>query len=157
MVHVAMKLTLLSVLALVTLAGCSVAAPTEEAATTDESSDALSSITDKPAVVPADGAKPTVQSVDVSNVHFDLSDFKDVHGKLDLSRLDLDVLDTGTDDHVYEHRQSDEELQWVQSDKRELPAFVDTIAHGVDVGGGGKCRISSLSLKKVVVGCKWTW
>jgi hypothetical protein len=98
-----------------------------------------------------------VQAVDVSHIHFDLSEFQDIHGKLDLSRAHIDVLDTGNDDHDYTHRSSDSDLQWVQSDnKHELPEFVDKIANGIDVDGG-KCRITSLSLKKVVVGCKWTW
>lgn len=153
-----MKAAILSVLALITLAGCSVAAPSENVDSTGDSADALSSIADQPAApARADGSQPTVQSVDVSNVHFDLAEFQDVHGKLDLSRLKLDVLDTGSDDHDYTHASSDEDLHWVESDsKHELPAIVDTIANGVDVDGG-KCRISSISFKKIVVGCKWTF
>lgn len=155
------SLAIVSVLALFSFAaGCASPDATEEdvAATGEARGDALESMIDEPAEVPADGAKPKVEAVDVSKIHFDLEQFKDVHGRLDLSRLNIDVLDTGTKDHdYYGPRQSDADLKWVQSDKHQLPAFVDTIAHGVDVGGGGKCRISSISLKKIVVGCKWTF
>lgn len=154
------SLALVAVLALFSFAaGC--AAPEsseEEVAATDARGDALESMIDEPAVVPADDAKPKVEAVDVSKIHFDLSELRDANGRLDLKRLNIDVLDTGTPDHdFYGPRRSDADLKWVQSDKHQLPAFIDTIAHGVDVGGGGKCRISSISLKKIVVGCKWTF
>ena len=149
------SLVALAALALVSVVGCASPAADDDSGV-GSSDDALSGIVDAPAVETDDGTKPKVETVDLSKIDFDLASLKDARGKIDFSKLDVDVLDTGTRDHDYTRRSSDMNLKWVESDKRELPAFVDTIAHGIDVGGG-KCRISSISLKKVVVGCKWTW
>lgn len=149
------SLAVLSVLALV-FAGCAAPPAAEDDDAVASSGDALSSMADDPAVVPEDGEKPKVETVDLSKVDFDLDALKDARGRIDFSRIDIDVLDTGTHDNDYSRRKSDLDLKWVKSDKHELPAFVEGIAHGIDIGGG-KCRLTSLSLKKVVVGCKWTW
>lgn len=151
------SLVILAALALVSVAGCA-SPPADEDSSVGASDDALSSIVDEPAVATSDdGAKPKVQTVDLSTIDFDLASLKDARGKIDFTKLDVDVLDTGNRfDHDYSHRSSNMDLKWVESDKRQLPEFVDKLAHGFDVGGG-KCRISSLSLKKVVVGCKWTF
>lgn len=145
----------LSVLSLVLIAVAGCAAPQEEEEL-GGSTDALSEIVDAPAEEPA-GAKPQVETVDLSTIDFDLATLKDARGNYDWSKIKIDVLDTGRPDHDYTTRSSrDLNLKWVESDRRELPAFVETFRKGIDVGGG-KCRIQSLSLKKVVVGCKWTW
>ena len=146
----------LSVLTLVAFAGCTApqSADEEDVAT---SGDALSEIIDEPAVAATTGAQPKVETIDLSTVDFDLATVKDSHGKLnlDLSKLKIDVHDTGRYDRDYNTPARG--MKWVESDRRELPAFVDKFAHGIDVGGGGKCRITTISLKKVAVGCKWTW
>ena len=150
------SLVILAALALVSVAGCA-SPPADDDSSVGASDDALSSIADEPAVAATDdGTKPKVETVDLSKIDFDLASLKDARGKIDFTKLNIDVLDTGTYDHDYSRRSSNMDLKWVESDKRELPAFIDKFAHGVDVGGG-KCRISSISLKKVVVGCKWTF
>ena len=132
----------LSALFLLSVAGCS--APTEEESA--ESGDALTAgIIDEPAVAPT-GAAPKVLAIDWDLSHYD-------SGAPDYSGLKIDVLDTSAQDP----NRPSLNLKWVESDKKQLPKFVDTISHGIDVGGGGKCRITTLSLKKVAVGCKWTW
>lgn len=140
------SLALLSAVTLVALAGCSQQTAEEDDVSSSGDS-ALSGVIDKPAEVPADGAKPKIEQIDLSKIDFDLAQFQS-------GNMKIDVLDTGFDDHDYMTHARD--LKWVESDRRELPAIVDTFAHGADIGGG-KCRVKSLSLKKVVVGCKWTW
>ena len=143
-------LSALSALFLVTVAGCASSTQEEDSAVTG---DALTAgIIDQPAVTPV-GSKPKVVAVDLTKVDFDLSHYNLTDsGTPDYSTMKIDVLDT---------RAADEDnkslnLKWVERDKTELPSFIDKAVNGIDVGGG-KCRIDDIGLKKIVVGCKWTW
>lgn len=148
-----MKLAAILSLSVLVVA-CAAPSGDEEEAPVTGGESALSSILDAPAVE-ASGAAPKVETVDLSNIDFDLASIKDARGNPDYARLKIDVLDTGSNDHG-DWRTPARDLKWVESDKRELPSFVDKAVHGIDVGGG-KCRIKSIGLKKLVVGCKWTW
>lgn len=148
-----MKLAAILSLSVLVVA-CAAPSGDEEMPVSDGSESALSSIVDEPAVE-ATGTAPKVETVDLSNIDFDLASIKDARGNPDYSRLKIDVLDTGSNDHG-DWRTPSRDLKWVESDKRELPSFIDKAVNGVDVGGG-KCRIKSIGLKKLVVGCKWTW
>jgi len=131
------------------VAGCSAPAPEEDSA---ESGDALTAGIINDFAVTPNGSKPRVLTVDLLPGYLTPYQVFD-GGTPDYSSLKIDVLDTRPQDADNPSLN----LKWVESNNKELPQFVDTIAHGVDVGGGGKCRVTTLSLKKIAVGCTWTW